>query len=391
MKFKNISQILLSSSLIFSISCGETKSDSSEDDKDATAKGENDTGGTDQKSGANIAKAENVGDLKLSQAFAFNLPGALALDLGASLNLTAGKKSQEACHLGQEINEVARSLEEVGGFFCHIEIEKDKILFGKKTRIVTNGQEFAKIWLDNSVEGKIRIGMCQNGENKHSQIIEVNGLSDDGPKGTIINKGEYTDTDDEDNEISGTFHRSVTFDMSVADTVSINASERSTQGDNDVYNRFIDLQLLEEGISQAILASKGSRFAENFSQRGKALFNGEFGAAVFENNGVHENQAYSFSRKAYFDEPGDVAASDASPEFAEGGSLNLSAADLPTYLADDFTPTELDGWVADGCPDHDVEAVLDPESEAHQQCDGDDQNNWKNCWDENTFEQGDDL
>jgi len=78
-----------------------------------------------------VAVVKDVADLKLASAFKLDLPSALTGG-STSLRLAGGKRSQEACQMGSTVKETTRSLQEVSGFFCHIEIEKDNISLVKR-------------------------------------------------------------------------------------------------------------------------------------------------------------------------------------------------------------------------------------------------------------------
>ena len=395
-KWKSLAAVVVASALV---GCGITGIEK-EDEEEAETKDDGKESGTVVGDGGatteRAKEAEDISELGLSKAFELTLPGALALDdSGSSLNLTSDLKSQEACEMGNTVKEITRSLNEVGNFFCHIEAEKDKIKFGVKTKITFEGNTFAHIWVDTSGDDKVRIGFCSNDEyGENNQIIDVTGLSDAGPVGVIINKGT-NESDDEDYPGTQKYHRSVEFDMSLEGTAKVLAQdvhERTHEDESDKFNREVLLTLVEEGVSEAIVAARGSWQGGDFSERGRALFDGEYGSAVFENTGTHDGNEYSHSRKAFFDEPGNVVGEDASEEFAEDGSLHLNKDDLPEYLSDDFAPIDLDGWVAGGCEGTDAEAELNPDSAEHQACDGDNhKNEHVNCWDEAEFQSGEEL
>jgi hypothetical protein len=114
-------------------------------------------------------------------------------------------------------------------------------------------------------------------------------------------------------------------------------------------------------------------------------------SASFESSGTHEGQTYTFSRLARFDADGYVAAEADSDKFAVDGDLYIASDSLPAYLAADFTPTDLSGWVADGCPDFDEEVTLNPDSAEHLACDGDRSEDHPDCWNQESFESGSEI
>jgi hypothetical protein len=341
-----------------------------------------------------VSAVTDVSELKLSSAFNLTLPSALDDSSGSSaLRLTAGKRSQEACQMGSTIKETTSALSEVSGFFCHIEVEKEKIKFGQKSTLTVEGEEFAKIWIDDSElsTNKIRIGFCSKHEDGSSaEVIEITGLGADGPSGSIINKGSYSQVDESGVSTAGNYHRAIAFDMTDAANIKI-TGEDSYSSDANKFTRQVLLSLVKDGISEAALASRGTWGGQNFQERGRALFDDSYGSAMFASEGTHEEQTYSFQRLARFDVDGYVALEDASDKFATGGDLEILANTLPEFLAVDFSPKDLSGWVADGCPDSDNEISLDPESAEHQACDGNRDHGGQDCWNQDTFEAGSEV
>jgi hypothetical protein len=359
--------------------CGEKKEEeTSEESTTGTPASGGGGGGT---STDKVAAADDVSDLQLTAAFALKLPAALSgEEAGASLLQAGAKKSQEACQIGQTVRESVRSIESIGNFFCHLEVEKDKIVFGKKFLINTNGVEFAKIFVDNSqaAAGKITIGFCSKhgSDESNKELIVIDGLTDAGPKGASYNMGTSVYEDKEQS-----WQQETAFDMSSAGLMNLITSQLHTH-DGNTFRRKVELAITEAGLTTAKLAARGSWQGNAFTERGAAMFNGSFGSAIYQNAGSHQGQEFSFSRRAYFSEAGDVLTAADLPS-----SVIPQVTDVPAFLADDFSPSMPEGWVQQGCPDYDDVVDLDPESAAHQACDNN-QDDQRDCWDQEKFQQG---
>jgi hypothetical protein len=373
---------LLSISMLAALSTACDQKEEKQETESTTPAGTVAGGGsTTTSTSGSLASATDVGDLKLTSAFSFKLPAALEGEAAASLNLLAGKKSQEACQMGSTIREVTSQLEEIGNFFCHLEVEKERMVFGKKYLINTNGVEFARLYVDNSAiaEGKISIGFCSKhgDEEANKQLITIDSLSASGPKGSVVNLG----TGSYEGQ-ANSWASSVTFDMSAAGIVDLIAEQLHSQ-DTNSFRRKVELVLAEAGMSHAKLAAKGTWGGNSFLERGAAMFDGTYGSAIFQSQGTHEGQTFSFARRAYFNEPGEVVASSAVP-----AAVIPPVTDLPAFLAETFEPTAPSGWVGGGCADYDEVIDLNPESEAHAACDSDRNDNHVECWSQDTYESG---
>ena len=333
------------------------------------------TGGTSTSN--KVASATSIADLKLAGALAITLPQAFGGGAsGSALHLLSGKKSSEACRMGETIRQATRSLGEVGGFFCHLEVEKDRMKFGKKYRIMTSRGEFARIFVDNSqaASGKLAISFCQKDRgdgHTGKQLITIESLSESGPKGSILSTGA---------ESTQSYEGDVNFDMSVAGVVNVLANQRHQSGSN-IFTNGIDLSLKNAGVSVMKLASKGTDSQKGASyDRGSALFDATNGSAVFQSKGSDQGGSYDFSRRAHFNKSGDaLVAADI------GADLQPTTASLPAYLPDDFRPAAPTGWAGDDCPDYEEDVTLDPMSASHAACDqGHD--NEAGCWDPSKYE-----
>ena len=331
-----------------------------------------------------VSTVASVAELKLAGTLAITLPDAFkGAPKTSGLALMAGKKSQEACMMGMTISEEVRSLGEVGGFFCHIELEKDRVKFGRKYRIMTNMGEFARIFIDNSQasQGKLSLGFCsthsQGGETDRSrQLITIDQLTENGPKGSILTAGSGTYQG-----ISQTYGKSQSFDSSVAGVINLVGKTMHKQTGN-TFVREVSLELKKSGISTLKLANKGTSTGGEFFDRGLALVAPDKGAALFQSKGTFQGQSFEFARRAYFNTAGEVLnASDVGPE------LQPAVAAMPPYLPADFAPDTLTGWVGQDCPDFDEDVTIDPNSPAHQACDqGRDQQ--YDCWQQANYESG---
>lgn len=348
--------------------CG-AKSDSKDDDSTTE---DADGGGTSASN--KVGSVTTIADLKLAGALAIDLPEAFGGQApGARLRLAGGKKSQEACFMGQTIQESVRSLDEVASFFCHLEVEKDRVKFGKKYRLMTPQGEFAKIFVDNSqaASGKLVIGFCQNrgSESGSRQLINIDALTDAGPKGTIISDGSGSEQN-----TAFTFARSTNFDMSVADIVSLISKDKNTQGSN-TFVREVSLDLKNAGQSTLKLAVKGTNSGAEFYDRGVAYMSGDKGSSVSQKKGTYQGNTFTFASRSHFTKTGEVLGS-----ADVGADLQPAVTAMPAYLPSTFTPDAPTGWVGSNCPDYDEEVTIDPFTGGHASCDqGQDNANQDPC------------
>jgi len=346
----------------FAVACGGKKDEATTEGDSATPTGVS-TGSTPSNK---VGSATSVADFKLAGALAITLPEAFGgAPSSSSLALLAGRKSQEACMMGMTISQETRSLGEVGGFFCHLEVEKDRMQFGKKYRIMTKYGEFARIYVDNSQAstGKMSIGFCSNHQegdgasSRSHQLITIDSLTESGPKGSIISDGTGTHEG-----VAQTFGRSQVFDMSTAGVVSLVGKTMHSQSGN-TFVREVGLNLNKTGLSTLKLANKGTSDNGEFFDRGIAYVSSDKGSAVFQTKGSFQGQTFEFTNRAHFSNAGQVLTS------AEvGADLQPPVTAIPGYLPADFKPDPLTGWVGQDCPDFDEEITLDPEAGGHQAC-----------------------
>lgn len=368
----------------FAVACG-AQSDANKTEETETDPASVSTGSTTSSStSANkVGSASNVADLKLAGALAITLPEAFGgTTSGSGLALLAGRKSQEACMMGMTINQEIRSLGEVGGFFCHLEVEKDRIKFGKKYKIMTSFGEFARLFVDNSQasSGKLTLGFCSThrendgSSNRSRQLITIDSLSETGPRGSIVVAGTGT--------YQGTafaYGSSQGFDMSVSGVVSLIGKSMHSQTGN-TFVREVSLELKKTGTSTLKLANKGASADGDFFDRGVAYVSPELGSAVFQTKGSFQGQAFEFTNRAHFNKAGEVLGVGDVP-----AELQPPVSAVPSYLPADFKPDPLTGWVNDDCPDFDEEVNLDPDSPAHKACDQG-QDPEYDCWSQSKYE-----
>lgn len=356
-------------SLSLLLSCNAAK-----DSEDET------TNSTD--SGNKLSTVTDVKSLNLSSNLKVTLPKAFDAS-GSSLRLLAGKKSSEACMMGSTIKQSIRALGEVAGFFCHIEVEKDKIKFGKKYKITAQGNEFARIYIDDSKasEGKLSIGFCSNNRSEDGMVrgrqqINIDSLTDNGPKGNLVSGGQSVGSD------AMSYGRSIVFDMSTSGQVILSAKDKFS-GSGSTFMRQVGLELKEAGVSTLKLANKGTmNGGGEFYDRGYAYMGTEDGSAIFQSKGEFEGQTFEFARRSYFNSAGEVVTAT-----EVDADLKPKVTDLPEYLPTNFAPDAFTGWVGQDCPDFDEEIALDVGSAAHTACNqGEDDSDMSECYSQDSYE-----
>lgn len=307
-----------------------------------------------------LAAVDDVSDLQLSQ-LNLSLPAALdAKSTSDGLQLTASKKSADACNLGQSVKEVTSRLGSIASFACHIEVEKEKIAIGKKYKIVYGGQEFGRVFVEKTDTG-INFAMCgQDGK----ESISINKITEAGPAGTI----HATHDSSSESEDGGMSTDYLLFDLNKEGEKSIIAKQKFANDSNSVYLRYVDMLLSDTGVSLVKLASRGTQQGNSFSQRGTVKFDQTFGAALFHNVGSHDGSEFAHTNRSYFTLDGLTTLASESPEFASGGLLYVTPSDIPEFLSDSEEIPTASGWVASGCEDFDEIVELDPDSAAHQTC-----------------------
>jgi hypothetical protein len=341
-----------------------------------------------------VTSAETVEDLKLSGSLVIELPDSLesASTEGGALRLTANKRSSEACMVGQTVKDVTKQIASSASLLCHLEAEADKIKFGTKYSIMNGESEFARVWADNrkAADGEITLYVCQgprdennqptDGEMFLSQKIHITGLTENGAKGTVQEVYEQTT---QSSKTSMEFDANVTTDG----VITITAEQTHADSANDgSFRRSVQLNLVEDGVSDISLASSGTWGGNAFSERALGRFNGDMGHTLFENSGMHESMEFSWTHASFFDAEGLVLSDiESYDEFAEDGALFIDKANLPDFLDDDFSPDEPEGW------DCEVEETveLDPDSAAHQECEIE-HGEFANCWG-TEFQNGEDV
>jgi hypothetical protein len=363
--------------------------------KEEAAKADEAASDTGKPEVSGLEGVKSLADLKLSSALKVELPEGLEAagtgEEGAALNLlaTPGAKSREACMVSQSVKEAARRIQNVAGTMCHLEVEKETILIGKKTLLkLASGQEFGRLWAEKRDDGKLIVSMCMKNMEDPSlpanrEIIEVAERTDAGVKGSLFNGGAYLDPEGN----KGVFKGKVLFDSSEKGIVKIDSRDLNIQGQNK-FVRMVDLVLVESGLSKVRLASRGKFGSNEFSERAVALFKDDYGAVLLSSKGTTpEGDSFTFTRRGLFDKEGNIVAPSAYAGFA--GELKAQAKEVPAFLDADFAPDEgASAWVKSGCKETEASAVIDPESAAHNACESDQGGSPSQCWGED-FQEGD--
>jgi hypothetical protein len=363
--------------LLTSLITNCSKKSDSDSDSDATDEEKSEEAAKDA-----VAEAESVADLNLSGSLNITLPSALDSASGTSLRLVAGKKSSEACMIGQTVRDVTENLASAAGFFCHLEVEADKIKFGTKYSIETNGEEFGRVWADNSnaAEGQITLYMCEavNGVMKLKEKIDITGVTKNGAKGTMQQMHH---------EGAHTGKSSIVFDANVTEegTFTLTAEQAYEDSENDgSFKRAVTLNFVEDGVSELVFASNGTWNGNAFEEKAVGKFNGEVGTTLFSNSGTYAEQTFTWTHASFFDTDGYVVDPTMYDVFAEDGELYIAESELPDFLDADFSPDEPEGW---DCEFDEVVELEDVESAEHEACNTH-HSEFADCWNEAEFEQG---
>jgi hypothetical protein len=368
MKVKTISYLLTFTTAAFLANCGKktTEEDvASDDDK------------------ADLAEVEDVSQLGLSGALNISMPEALDQTESTGLRLAASKRSREACRIGSTIKEVTEQINSFSSFLCHLEVEKDKIKFGTKYRVMFDGKEFGRVWPDNSkvADGQITLYMCKDGYLK--ERTEITAIKKDADGNTIGAKGQIQNYGKQDAHSWKSF---ILFDAKfTGDSIDVEAEQAyADEETNGSFVRAVLLKLFDkgEGITSISLASKGTWQGSDFADRGYGLHDGDHGHILFNSQGSYDSQPYDFSRHSYFEGKGEVVSGSSSAKFDLGAELAVTRKDLPDFLSDSFSPDAPEGWECD----YDETIELNPDSKEHQTCDSD-RGEPANCWDDN-FDDG---
>jgi len=333
--------------------------------------------------------ASNVEELKLSSALALTLPDNYSAS-DSSLALSETKKSKQACTIGSIANEALSQLSEVANMFCHFEVEKDNIVFGKKTHVEFSGSAAEAgassfdIWIDNSDTANLVVYFCEDSTLK--QKIVITGSTTTGKaKGYMINKGSSVE-----DGTTYSWNDSIVFDnkYTTADLVTLASKSSRSESSGGSNKLAVNLNISSSGVSTISAARKGEWKGDTFEDRGTGKSLGEYAMALFYGSGAHGSEAYDYQKVAYFNDDMYKIQQSVSDEFQSGGSLNVGESDLPEFLADDFTPDTFSSSDWD-CSGSEVTVTLDPESAGHQACSSDNEDP-SDCWNSNTYEDGDD-
>jgi hypothetical protein len=348
-----------------------------------------------KKNAATTAAASTVADLALSSTLKLSIPDKLAtasggtasttLDLAEELNLV-GKKSSEACRTMETVKQVLDNLKEIGSMFCHFEAESENLKFGTKYNIKMSGKPGLAgsttmgIWVDNSDAANIKVYMCKDG--KLNQQISVSDFASAGKAKGSMNT-MHTGT-----QGSATFEGgiNITFDLTQAGLKIINANMKHKNTGGEYAGEFrnsADISLSETGVSVVKMTSKGARGSDTMSDQAAVRFNGTMGQALFSGTGSNGGRTYDYSSLSTFGADGvTVAKSTATSD------ILVLAADLPSKLADDFTPTAPTGWDCTTTEDLKIDMADAAKKASHDACEQDHSRTFTSCWGDG-FEQGD--
>lgn len=339
--------------------------------------------------------ASTVADLALSSTLNLSLPDNLAvasggtaatpLNLAEELNL-AGKKSSEACRTMETVSQVLDQLKDIGTNFCHFEVESENLKFGTKYNIKMTGgsrplaeSESMGIWVDNSDSAKLKVYMCRNGI--LNQQISISDFASAGKAKGSMNT-LHTGT-----EGASTFEGGVniTFDLTQAGLKIVNASmkHKNTGGSHaGEFRNSADISLADTGVSVVKMTSKGSRGSDTMSDQAAVRFNGTFGQALFSGTGSNGGHTYDYSSASTFGADGITVAKTSAPS-----EILVVAADLPTKLADDFSPTSPTGWDCQTTETITIDMTVASKKAAHDACNTNSRRTFSGCWGDD-FEQG---
>ena len=333
------------------------------------------------------ATADSMSDLALSSALKLEIPDTMAAAAGASASLTltgmnlTGKKSSEACRTMENTNRVLEQLKEVGGMFCHLEVESAKMKFGTKYNVSMtgggpqlNGESMA-IWVDNSNAAEMKVYMCQGGSLK--QQITVSGFSGDGKaKGSLNSKhsGDF-----------GSGGVNLDFDFTQAGYKIVNAkmAHTSTGEFSGTFRNASEISLADAGVSIVKMSSSGNRGTDTMSDQGAVMFNGTMGQALFTGNGSYNGSTYNWTQRSTFGSDGITVANSTAT-----ADIKIDKSTLPAKLDASFAPTDPSGWDCSGATETVTIDMTDAATKAgHDACETDHSKSFTQCWG-SEFDQG---
>ncbi len=344
------------------------------------------------------ATASSVSDLGLSGALRITIPDTMAAAAGgtaASLTLAGGsdhlnlvgKKSSEACRTMENTNRVLENMQELGGMFCHLEVESAKMKFGTKYEIAMTGDPglagspAMAIWVDNSNAAELKVYMCQNGTLK--QNITISGYTGSGKA-----KGSMSSTHSDGNGSGGI---NLDFDLTQDGYKIVKASMKHTNttgSDTGSFRNYSDISLADSGVSTVKMSSVGTRGSDTFSDQGSVLFNGTMGQALFSGAGSQSQggvaHTYNWTSRSTFGADGITV-----PKASATADITVAAASLPEKLAESFAPTAPAGWDCSGTTETvAIDMTNATTKAAHDACKSDHNRSFNACWGSD-FEQGD--
>ena len=344
---------------------------------------------------SSTASASSVADLGLSGALNITIPDTMAAASGgtaaslaladgsAGMNLV-GKKSSEACRTMSNTNMVLENMQEIGGMFCHLEVESAKMKFGTKYEIAMTGDpglagQGMAIWVDNSNAAEMKVYMCKNGTLQ--QNITISGYAGSGKA-----KGSMTSTHTDDNGSGGI---NLDFDLTQDGYKIVKASMKHTNtgSESGTFRNYSDISLADSGVSTVKMSTVGTRGSDTFSDQSSVLFNGTMGQALFKGVGSQVQggvtHTYNWTSRSTFGADGITVAKSAAT-----ADIVVDAAGLPEKLAESFAPTAPAGWDCSGTTETISIDMTDAATKAaHDACNSHRNRSFNACWGSD-FEQG---
>lgn len=345
---------------------------------------------------SSTASASSVAELGLSGALNITIPDTMAAASGgtaASLALAGdsagvnlvGKKSSEACRTMENTNRVLENMQELGGMFCHLEVESAKMKFGTKYEIAMTGDPglaaspAMAIWVDNSDAAEMKVYMCRNGTLK--QNITISGYTGSGKA-----KGSMSSAFTGENGSGGI---NLNFDLTQDGYKIVKASMKHTKtGSNSgTFRNYSDISLADSGVSTVKMSSVGTRGSDTFSDQASVLFNGTMGQALFKGAGSQSQggvaHTYNWTTRSTFGADGITV-----PKASATADIVVDAATLPVKLAESFAPTAPAGWDCTGTTETVSIDMTDTTTKAaHDACNSNRNRSFNQCWGSD-FEQG---
>ncbi len=363
--------------------------------------------------------ALQLSDLQVSKAVDAPIPAELVAS-STALRLQGGAKSMEFCSLQSAIGEFKQNAQMVSMQLCMLE-NTPGMEWGGKYEIDFasmagggggGGGEFEgppggefegppppmlqggpsmpnlKVWLDNSQAsaGKYNVWVCEDGE--LTQKITLEGAKKgEGSKGSYAIKMELDGLGSI--QLAGNFDNNLT----TVGRYLGNAQFRFAMDQMNVSSNIVMDLGLDSGVHKVSVAKEmAASFEGDLSMSHKELVAGRldtfdvmYGQALSQfaglsqpifgepELGLQEGEPQVETTRSYFDKDGLVAASDATEQFADGGTLFVAPEEIAKLLAQDWTVDFGEGaWDCSGTSALDMSAEPSAEDqEAMMACMGD--------------------